>query len=648
MSELRVIETTLEQAAKRRRWQRAWRGLWQGLLVGGVVWLLALGTYKAFPIPLLVLTVGGVASLASVLLGFLIGWSHAPTIAETARWVDSQRHLQERLSTALEVAALPTTGHWQQLVLHDAAKHAQQLDARQLLPFRVPRLSRWVLLVLALGAGLGFVPEHRSKTFVQQARDAEQIKKTAKQLTDLVRRDLQPKPAAMETTRKSLEKVIDLGEQLQAKPVTRSEALKDLANLAEKLKSEAKDMSMDPALKRMEKAARALGGDRTQSAEALQQQMEALQKAMEDKAGLDPKAIEKLKSELQKLQQMAQSMMDKSGAEAEAMRQQLNDALNAFSKEANDLGVKLPELDDAIAALASSQSERLMKDLEASLNDLEKLKQLAQAMKDLKAKIAKMGKDLSEQLEKGQAGAAAATLKKMMKELEKSDLSDEQMKKMADEVEKALQPAGQYGKMAEHLQAALAQMRQGQRQEASQSLANAAKELEGMMAQLDDLQTMLDALDALKAAQMAIASGMSFGQMAGRGMPSAGRGNRPGQGVGTWADEDQGWQMNPEMFNGWDNSGVERADEEGRGVSDRGEGQLPDNLRPDKVKGKFTPGGQMPSITLRGVSIKGVSNVKYEEAAAAAQTEAQAALSQEKVPRAYQGAVKDYFDDLKK
>jgi flavin-binding protein dodecin len=56
----------------------------------------------------------------------------------------------------------------------------------------------------------------------------------------------------------------------------------------------------------------------------------------------------------------------------------------------------------------------------------------------------------------------------------------------------------------------------------------------------------------------------------------------------------------------------------------------------------------MPSITLKGVSIKGTSNVKFEEAATAAQTEAQNALNQDQVPRAYQNAVRDYFDDLKK
>jgi hypothetical protein len=56
----------------------------------------------------------------------------------------------------------------------------------------------------------------------------------------------------------------------------------------------------------------------------------------------------------------------------------------------------------------------------------------------------------------------------------------------------------------------------------------------------------------------------------------------------------------------------------------------------------------MPSITLKGVSIKGQSKVDYTESVAAAQSDAQSALSQDKVPRAYQSAVKDYFDDLKR
>jgi hypothetical protein len=143
---------------------------------------------------------------------------------------------------------------------------------------------------------------------------------------------------------------------------------------------------------------------------------------------------------------------------------------------------------------------------------------------------------------------------------------------------------------------------------------------------------------------MAIGSGQGWSRGNRPGFNPKGKG--PGGGVGTWGDDSKEWDG---MYNDhWDNSGYDRPDEDPRGHTDRGEGELNDALRPTKVKGQYKQGGPMPSITLKGVSIKGQSKVEYEEAAAAAQSDAQSALSQEKVPRAYQGAVRDYFDDQKK
>jgi hypothetical protein len=47
-----------------------------------------------------------------------------------------------------------------------------------------------------------------------------------------------------------------------------------------------------------------------------------------------------------------------------------------------------------------------------------------------------------------------------------------------------------------------------------------------------------------------------------------------------------------------------------RGLADRGDGQLNDALTPTRVRGQISPGGPMPSITLRGVSIRGESRVQ--------------------------------------
>jgi hypothetical protein len=119
----------------------------------------------------------------------------------------------------------------------------------------------------------------------------------------------------------------------------------------------------------------------------------------------------------------------------------------------------------------------------------------------------------------------------------------------------------------------------------------------------------------------------------------------PGRGVGTWSDASQMLDLS-QIQDRWDNSGIVRPDMDAKGISDRGDGQLPDSLIPTKIKGQMTPGGPMPSITLKGVSIKGLSKVEYTEAVTAAQTDAQSALNQDRVPRAYQGAVRDYFGDL--
>ena len=186
-------------------------------------------------------------------------------------------------------------------------------------------------------------------------------------------------------------------------------------------------------------------------------------------------------------------------------------------------------------------------------------------------------------------------------------------------------------------------MKLGENPGAAQSLADAAKELEKLLQQMGDAQSLQATLAALQKAQMCVGNGQSWSQCK---SPGYGKGGKPGSGVGTWTD-DSGWLYYPEMTERWDNSGQVRPDMTPRGLTDRGDGELADTLVPTKIKGQIHPGGPMPSITLKGVSIKGQSKVGYQEAVNAAQSEAQSAMNQDQVPRAYQGAVKNYFDDLK-
>jgi len=619
--------------------------MWVGLLAGAVLSLLLTGAYHLWPLPLWMLPLAALIPIPCLLIGFVVGGWRKVSLAQIARWVDGRQHLQERLSTALEVAADPGTASWRDLILADAAGRARELDARSLVPFNLSgKAIRWALVVLVLAAGLGFVPEYRSRAYLQKKADQANIKEVGRQLAELTRHELQKRAPILEPTQKAMETVAELGDQLNKKLLTRSEALKDLANVAEKLKDELKEMGKDPALRRLEQAARSASGNDAQSASGLQKQMESLQKQMGTPTG-NPDALEKLKKDLEKLQEAAKGMADKNSPGNEAERQKLSESLSALSKQAQEMGMQLPQLDEAISALAANQPDLMLKDLQAAVTDLEKMREMAKSLQQLQQQMEKLGKDLAEQLKNGQPEAAQQTLQKMISKLNSANLSPEELEKLLADVSKAIDPAGNYGKVADHLKDAAKQLQAGDKPNAAQALASAAKELEKLMQQMGDAQELAATLDNLNQASMCVGSCQGWGQCKAN-RPGFKPGGKPGSGVGTWAeDEDAPW--NGQFNDCWDNSGIVRPDADPRGHSDRGEGELTDALKPTKVKGQFSPGGQMPSITLKGVSIKGQSKVQYEEAAAAAQSDAQSALSQEKVPRAYQGAVKDYFDDLK-
>lgn len=645
MSELQVIESALKRAASRRRWARALRGGGIGLLFGALVSLLLSGIYHVRDLPLALNLAGALIPIPFVLAGMIIGGWRTPRLNEVARWVDGRQHLKERLSTALEIGREPSENHWNDLVVADAAHHARDLDPRKMVPFNLPRATRWAVIVLALCAGLGFVPEYRSKAYKLKKADEQNIKEVGRQLADLTRRNLEKRPPALETTQKSMQAVTDIGDQLQKKALTRSEALKDLANVTDRLKDELKEMGKDPALKRLEQAARASTGNDSQTAAGLQKQMDSLQKQLGAPTG-NPEAMDKLQKQLEKLQEAAKGMADKNSPGTEAERQKMSESLSALSRQMQEMGLQLPQLDDAINALAANQTDLVMKDLQAAVTDLEKMRDMAKSLQQLQQQMDKLGKDLAEQLKNGQPEVAQQTLQKMIDQLKSANLSQEQLEKMMEEVTKAVDPAGNYGKVADHLKNASKAMKAGDKANGAKALAEASKELEKLMQQLGDAQSLMAELDALQKASMCVGSCQGWGKCNSPGYNPNGK--RPGSGVGTWADENSGWMYDGQWNDRWDNSGVVRPDTDPRGHTDRGDGELSDALKPTKVKGQFSPGGQMPSITLKGVSIKGTSKVAYEEAAAAAQSDAQSALSQEKVPRAYQGAVRDYFDDLKK
>jgi hypothetical protein len=654
MSDLEAIQSVLVRAARRQRWERAWNSMWQGLFLGAFIWLLAIVIYKLAPVPATVPNVGGILAGLCILGGFARGWLRQPTLRQAARSLDARQNLQERLSTALELAPNGPVEGWRALLMSDAARFAAQLDPRKIYPYHLPRLSRWVLVALVLGAGLGFVPEYRSKAFAQKQQEAQELKEVGKHIVEITHQTLEHRAPVLDTTRKAVENAEELGLRLDKGVLARNDALKDLANVADKLKEQLQDLGKkNPSFKALEHEARNPNNGSTSSA-ANQKQMDDLQKSL-GKAAENPAALDKLAEQMQKLQKAAAGMPKDDSPAAAAERQKMAQNLSDLAEQAKALGEPLPNLDEAIAALQNNQLENFQKDMDLATTDLEKTQQMSKELQKMQQQADRDGKDLPEQLKFGQPELAQQTLNKMIDKIRSGKLTPEEAAKMLDEVARSVDPAAPYGDAAQYLYEAAQQLRGGDKSSAAQSLASAAKELEKIQAQMADAKALQGSLDALNKAELCLATHTCWGQCphcgdcSGRCLAaghclSLGH-NKAGKGVGTWTDDDS--QLYPQMSGLWDNSGINRPDSDPRGLTDRGDPQLADNLSPTRLHGQITPGSPMPSITLKGVSIKGQSSVAYQEAATAAQSDAKSALNQDQVPRAYQSAVKDYFNDIK-
>lgn len=644
MNELEQIRLVLGKLARRRRWAHGLTGLWKGALVGAVLLLLGLGVYKLAPIPERVLAVIGVCAVGAAAIGFVAGWMKPVSLMDTARFVDGKKKFQERLSTALEVGDSQVDEAWQRLVITDAAARVKEVEPKQLLPISLTRASRWAVAVLALTACLGFVPEYRTPAFKQKKKDSEIIKDAGKNMVELTRRRLEERPPAMEPARKALDEVGQLGDHFAKASLTRAEAMKELASKTQQLKDETKEMRQSPAFKALEKAAKSSAKGGSTSSPELQKQIDQLQQQMAN-GSASQDAMDKMKRDLDKAHEAASDLKNKTGQARKEAEEKLQQQLADLAKEAKDAGLSLPQLDEAIAALSATRPDEVVKDLQMAEVELEKLRDMAKTLEKLQMQMDKLGKDLAEQLQNGQVEAAQSTLRKMSENLQSAKLTPEQMKKLLEEVQKAQKPGQEYGKAGDLLKQAAKQMSEGQKAEAGQSLQEAAKELDKMMAEMGDAQSVLQSLEALQQAQMAIGNGQSWANTPRPGRSKdGGKGEQSqGAGFGTWHDEDS-W-MYPEFKDKWENGADNRGELDAR--SKQKDGSLPDNLVATKVKGQMTPGGPMPSITMKGVSIKGQSKVDYKEMVGAAQSEAQGAISQDQVPRAYKGAVKDYFNDLK-
>ncbi|NBQ25708.1 MAG: hypothetical protein EBU26_15875 [Verrucomicrobia bacterium] len=286
--------------------------------------------------------------------------------------------------------------------------------------------------------------------------------------------------------------------------LNRQNALKEVASVRENVEKEMQRWGENPAIKRMQQAARSPSGSLSPSqATQMQQQLQDMEENLGAQEGLKDE-LETLQKKLQSMAQSLAAAASDQGAMDPSAEQAMRDQLNQLAQQAAEMGLSSQALEAAMQSLATAQPGQMLQGLQQAQMELDQMLAMAQAMENLKMQLEAAGKDLAEQLEKGQAQMARQRLLDMMKKLQSSNLTPAEQSQMLSELREALQPAGDYGEVGKWLQEAMNQLGSDQAWAASQSLEEAAQALESMMQQFQGMASMSASLGMLTAAQMSL------------------------------------------------------------------------------------------------------------------------------------------------
>ena len=156
MPDLTILKVAVADVSRQIRVRRAeFYGL-RGLFGGALVALLPLVLRDTLGWSGFVWAGGclAVGALAGALTGFLM----ALPAGEAARLADRGYGLQDRIATAIEWADRPDRTPLVDALVADAVVRVRALEGRRVIPRRIPREARFVLVPLALGIALALAP----------------------------------------------------------------------------------------------------------------------------------------------------------------------------------------------------------------------------------------------------------------------------------------------------------------------------------------------------------------------------------------------------------------------------------------------------------------------------------------------------------
>jgi hypothetical protein len=236
--------------------------------IGIAVVFISMSKFVAIPLILIVASILGISFAIGIIRGILARVS----ALEAAMTADAQLGLKERLGSAVELLGEKDRSGMAELQLEDATNHACSLDPRAIFPRALPLTAKVLPLAALVLIFLWWVPSrHEVPAEVRHA-----IKRAGTEMetaAGVIDEDLLSDEVAKLASKMAL-----TGRELQDKPLTKKEALKDLSKLARKMET----------LEMIGKIAEELKGDMTpEKKRILNELLEKLADNLRDLPGME-------------------------------------------------------------------------------------------------------------------------------------------------------------------------------------------------------------------------------------------------------------------------------------------------------------------------------------------------------------------------
>ena len=338
----KIITQSLMAVKRRSRIQRLFESL-----CGGVFY----GTLAA--LPLLLMQLSGVFSgvqawailLICLLLGLaastMVGWFGPLETKAAAEKTDTHYRLKDRLLTALRLIAKPDQTVIERLQISDAAGFAAKVDARVVVPYRVPRHFTRTLGVLLLAVGLCVASPYINpqQTLEAAPMPVQEVIKSA----ELLKEGLVDWVEEKANEHPDEEELKDLAEKLDKQQVKLEETLTDpreaIAVMSE-MEAAANAMMSEYNLEAMDASLQEIA-DALSASELSRSASQALKdgnyaKAAEELTNMDVSEMSKLERNAiaQQLKQSAGNMQKRNQKELSQMTEKLSDELQEGNCEA--------------------------------------------------------------------------------------------------------------------------------------------------------------------------------------------------------------------------------------------------------------------------------------------------------------------------